>query len=301
MAKEITVSSVLNRQKRRDDWFLCDYSMNPYESCQFNCVYCYVKGSKYGERMAEGIAVKWNAPTIIDKQLKARAEKKEYGIIALGSATDPYMPIEEERQITRHCLEVILKRRFPVEVITRSPLILRDLDILKEIRERAVLPQDLKEKGIPGVIISSSFSTVDEQIAKIFEPGAPPPKARMEFLKECKEAGFFVGANFIPVLPYISDTEESLGAMVRMAKEHNLDFIFVGGLTLYGEGSGDCKTKYFKALETHFPELVEKTKALFGGNFASPGNYQSKLDKIARKLCEKYGMRYRILQAGRKS
>ncbi|MDD5503646.1 MAG: radical SAM protein [Candidatus Thermoplasmatota archaeon] len=301
MAKEITVHSVLNKQKRRDDWFLCDYSMNPYEGCQFNCVYCYVHGSKYGEKMAEGIAVKWNAPTILDRQLKARAEKKEYGIIAVGSATDPYMPIEEERQITRRCLEVILKRKFPIGVTTRSPLILRDLDILREIGKSAILPEDLKEKGIPGVIISSSFSTVDEQVAKIFEPGAPRPLARMEFLKKCKDAGFMVGANFMPLLPYISDTEESLDSMVRMAKEHGLDFTFVSGLTLYGDGPADCKTKYYKALEANFPELVEKTRALFAGNFAPPGNYQGKLDEMARRMCEKYGMRYHILPAGRKS
>jgi DNA repair photolyase len=251
--------------------------------------------------MAEGIAVKWNAPTILDRQLKARAEKKEYGIIALGSATDPYMPIEEKREITRRCLEVILKRKFPIGVTTRSPLILRDLDLLREINKSAIVPEELAKKGIPGVIILSSFSTLDEQIAKIFEPGAPPPKVRMEFLKKCKCAGFMTGANFMPLLPYISDTEESIDAMVRMAKEQNLDFIFVSGLTLYGDAPLDCKTKYYKALEANFPELVENTKALFAGNFAPPGNYQAKLDGIARRMCEKYGIRYHIIQGGGKS
>src|SRR4029077_6108058 len=96
MPHEKQVKSVLNKHKKRDSWFLDDYSVNPYEGCGFNCTYCYIRGSRYGENLAEKITVKQNAPDILDKQLANRAKKNEYGFIAIGSATDAYMQPEKE-------------------------------------------------------------------------------------------------------------------------------------------------------------------------------------------------------------
>lgn len=104
MVNEIQVRSILNKHKKRDSWFLDDYSVNPYSGCPFNCIYCYIRGSKYGENMAETLSVKVNAPELLEKQLSRRARKGEYGIIALSSSTEPYMPIEEETRLTRRCL-----------------------------------------------------------------------------------------------------------------------------------------------------------------------------------------------------
>ena len=170
MINEIRVKSILNKHRKRDDWFLDDYSVNPYSGCSFNCIYCYIRGSKYGENMAKSLSVKINAPELLEKQLSRRAEKGEYGIISLSSSTEPYMPIEEKLKLTRRLLEIILKYRFPVEVATKSKLVLRDLDILKEIDENAILPNDLKSKLKHGAIISFSISTLDEKLAKMLEP-----------------------------------------------------------------------------------------------------------------------------------
>ena len=90
------VKSVLNKHKKRDSWFLDDYSVNPYEGCGFNCSYCYIRGSKYGENLAEKITVKQNAVEILDKQLATRAKKNQFGFIAVGSATDAYMQVEKD-------------------------------------------------------------------------------------------------------------------------------------------------------------------------------------------------------------
>ncbi len=208
MVNEIQVKSILNKQKKRDDWFLCDYTLNPYSGCSFNCIYCYIRGSKYGENMAKGLSVKVNASELLEKQLSRRAKKEEYGIIALSSTTEPYMPIEEKLKLTRRLLETILKYKFPVEVATKSKLVLRDLDLLKAIDKNAILPDDLKPKLKHGTIISFSISTLDETLAKILEPGAPKPMERLETMKKCKEEGFFTGVCFIPVLPFLSDSEE---------------------------------------------------------------------------------------------
>jgi len=205
MVNEIKVKSILN--KRRDDWFLDDYSINPYEGCSFNCIYCYIRGSKYGENMTKTLSAKVNSPELLEKQLQRRARKGEFGIIALSTSTEPYMQIEEKLGLTRKLLEVILRYKFPVHVLTKSKLVLRDLDLLKEIDENATLPVDLRSKLKHGAIISFSISTLDEKLAKILEPGAPPPKERLKTMEKCKEEGFLTGVCYIPVLPFISDTD----------------------------------------------------------------------------------------------
>jgi DNA repair photolyase len=291
LVRQIRVRSVLNKQKKQDDWFLSGYTLNPYSGCSFNCVYCYTRGSRYGEHMAPGLAVKINAPEVLVKQLKNRARKKEYGFIALASATDPYLPVEEELKITQEILRIILRFRFPVHVLTRSPLILRDLDILKKIDEKAVLPMELKTKLDSGVITSFSFSNMDEKLAKIFEPGVPSIRERLKTMKRCKEEGFIVGAIFMPLLPFLSDSEEHLDYMIKNAKEYGADFIMAAGLTLFGNELQDCKTRYYQALETHFPEIIPKTRALFGNFFAPSRKYQRDLHQKVVKLSKKYKIR----------
>jgi len=157
--REIFVKSVLNKRKKRGDWFLDDYTLNPYEGCSFNCQYCYIRGSKYGENMEEQLSVKINAPEVLDRQLALRAKKGQYGIIALASATDPYLQAEEKYRMTEGLLKVILKHRFPVLIITKSQMVLRDLDLLREIDSAAIHAPDLQGRLSRGVIISFSVST----------------------------------------------------------------------------------------------------------------------------------------------
>src|SRR5690606_17668411 len=133
MPREIEVKSVLNKTQRRDPWFLDDYTLNLYSSCSFNCLYCYIRGSKYGTNLEESLSVKANAIELLEKQLSGRAKKGEYGIIVLSSATDPYLQIEKRYELTRRALEVIARYKFPVHIITKSDLIERDFDLLHEI------------------------------------------------------------------------------------------------------------------------------------------------------------------------
>ena len=137
MSYQKQVSSVLNKHKKRDSWFLDDYSVNPYEGCSCNCLYCYIRGSKYGENMEEGMVIKANALEVLEKQLKTKAKKGQYGFVAVGSATDAYMKHEEKNRLTQGMLQLLLKYRFPVFISTKSGLILRDIDLLKEIDRQA--------------------------------------------------------------------------------------------------------------------------------------------------------------------
>lgn len=296
MVASVRVKSILNKHRQRDSWFLEDYTINPYLGCPFNCVYCYTRGSKYGERVPAGLSIKANAPELLKRQLSKRAEKKEYGIIVLGSSTDPYMPREEEYRMTRNLLEIILRYRFPVEVITKSTLVTRDIDLLKKIDEVAVLPPDLSRRLGHGAIVAFSLSTIDEAQARVFEPGAPSPLRRLETMRKCKDAGLMTGVNFIPVLPFLSDDEASIDGMIGMAKEYGADYVLLGGLTLFGEGPGDCKVRYYEALEKHYPGLVEKYRSLFGTCFGPPRDYQARLEETAKKACDRHGITYGILQ-----
>ena len=288
------VKSILNKHKQRDSWFLDEYSINPYEGCGFNCTYCYVHGSKYGENLAEKIVIKKNAAAILDKQLSNRAKKNDYGFIAVGSSTDAYMQIEEEVGLTRELLQIIFKHRFPVFISTKSELIKRDFDLLKQIDENAILPEDLKQDPGRGVIIAFSFSTLDEKLARQIEPGAPAPQKRLETLKLCSENGFLCGVNAMPLLPFITDTDEELKKIIVAAKQYGANYILVAGLTLFGNEERDSKQLVFKFLRNNYPDLLEKYKKMYGSVHYSPWQHQQELRKRADALCEKYKIKNRI-------
>ena len=299
MPKEIEVKYALNKTKKRDPWFLDDYTFNPYSSCSFNCLYCYIRGSKYGSNLATSLSVKTNAIEILDRQLTNRAKKNQYGIIVLSSVTDPYIQIEKHYTLTRQALEVILKHRFPVHIITKSDLIQRDFDLLKQIEQNAILPTDLKQLK-KGVIISFSFSTVQDSVAKIFEPGATPPSKRIGALQTTLEQGFLSGVNLMPLIPYISDTTEQLHLAFSKFKAMEVDYILPATITLFGNGKADSKTLIQNAIDKHYPQLSEKYEKFFANNTEMPKYYKTAFRKKMNELCEAYELDNDILKAATK-
>lgn len=289
------VKSVLNKHKKRDSWFLDDYSVNPYEGCSCNCLYCYIRGSKYGENMNDGLAVKENALQVLEKQLQLRAKKNQYGIVAIGSATDAYMRHEAEYKITEGFLKLFLRYRFPVFISTKSTLITRDIELLKQIDGTAILPDDLKNSLQRGVILSVSISTMDDSVCNMLEPGAALPIERLKTLQTLKAAGFLVGVNAIPILPFISDTDEELEKIIAAAKEYGADYILTGGLTLFGAAPADSKTLYYKFLERYDLSLIPKYNNLYGSYFYPPKYYQQQLKQRADTICKKYNLQTSIL------
>ena len=295
MPGEIVVKSVLNKTKKRDAWFLDDYTFNPYSSCSFNCLYCYIRGSKYGTNLEKSLSAKVNAIEVLDKQLANRAKKNQYGVIVLSSATDPYLQIEKQYQLTRQALEVILKHRFPVHIITKSDLIERDFDLLKEIDEAAILPEDLKELG-RGSIISFSFSSLVDEVAKIFEPGATKPSLRLAALEKTLAQGFLTGVNLMPLIPYISDTTEQLHLAFSTFKELGIDYIFPASITLFGNEKAHSKTLMMNAIRKHYPELEAKYIKFFSNSNEMPYYYRDAFHKKMEELCNQYGLYRSILK-----
>ena len=289
------VRSVLNKHKKRDSWFLTDYSINPYEGCSCNCLYCYIRGSKYGANMDDGLVMKSNALEILDKQLHARAKKGQFGFVAVGSATDAYMHHEEKWKLTETMLKLLLKYRFPVFISTKTALICRDIELLKQIDTTAILPADLKTTLGRGVILSTSISSMDRVITNMLEPGAAPPLERLKTLRELKRHGFLAGVNAIPILPFISDGQEQLGEIIGASKEFGADYILVGGLTLFGQQPADSKTLYFNFLKRYDPTLIPKYEALYVANSFPRRHYLAKLNSTAKELCAQFEIRTSIL------
>ena len=289
------VKSVLNKHKKRDGWFLTEYSVNPYEGCSCNCLYCYIRGSKYGENMAEKLSYKSNALSVFEKQLRSRSAKSQYGFVAVGSATDAYMPHEAQLGITEGMLKVLQKYRFPVFLSTKRDLVKRDIELLKQIDQTAIFPTDLRNRLNRGLILSVSISTMDEKISNTLEPGACTPSERMRILQELKKQDFLVGVNAIPILPFISDTEEEMEKIISAAAEHGADYILVGGLTLFGSEPADSKTLYYRFLERYDANLIPKYNQLFKDNSYAPFAYHSNLKIISDTICKKYNIRTKIL------
>jgi DNA repair photolyase len=295
MPLEISAKTILNKKKKPDEWFLDDYTLNPYSGCSFNCLYCYIRGSKYGIHMEEKLSVKTNAPELLEKQLQNLAKKNKYGVIVLASATDPYLQIEKNIGLTRRLLEIILKYKFPLHVITKSDLVVRDFDLLHEIDKSAVLPVHLQGKISHGVFITFSFSTIEDSIAKIFEPGATLPSRRLEILKQTSAAGFHYGVSMMPLLPFISDSEEQLENMLTAFKTAGAKYVFPASLTLFGEGPVDSKTLMLRAVEKHYPHLLVSYKNLFAGDFRASADYQRELSEKANRLLKKHEIKNRIV------
>jgi len=295
MPHQVIVKSVLNKTKRRDPWFLDEYTINPYSGCSFNCLYCYIRGSRYGIHMEERLSVKTNALEVLEKQLHNRAKKNQQGIIVLSSATDPYLQFEEELQLTRKMLELILKYRFPLHVITKSDLVVRDFDLLKQIDEEAILPADLQQQLSHKVIITFSFSTLDHHVANIFEPGATLPAKRLDALQSAINHGFVAGVSLMPLIPYLSDTDEQLEILFRTFGNMNINHIFPASITLFGSGPADSKTLVMRAIRLHYPHLVEAYEKLFANGFQVPWHYRNELEKKTKALTQKYSLKSSII------
>jgi DNA repair photolyase len=296
MPHAIQVKSILNKTKRRDPWFLDEYTINPYSGCSFNCLYCYIRGSKYGTNMEEKTAVKSNALELLEKQLHSRARKGQYGIIVLSSATDPYLQMEKEQQLTRRILERILHYRFPVHIITKSDLVERDFDLLQQIDQQAILPADLRDKLQHKVFITFSFTTLDHIIGKQFEPGATPPDKRLQALRKAVADGFLSGVSLMPLLPYITDTKEHLELMFSTFKEAGAHYSFPATIHLFGNDVSDSKTLVLRAVEKFYPHLSQKYHSFFGNSNEMPKYYREAFYKKMRELSEQYGLRNSIIR-----
>jgi DNA repair photolyase len=187
------------------------WSLNPYMGCEHRCTFCYVRAFErradrpWDERYGQSIRVKINVADVLRRELARPSWKRE--VVAIGAATDPYQPAEGRYRLTRGCLEVLAAARNPFGIVTRGPLIVRDIDVLQTASARA------------DVDVYFSIPTLDEAVWRKTEIGTAPPRQRLRALRRLVEAGVRAGVGMAPILPGISDRPEQLAEVVRAARE----------------------------------------------------------------------------------
>lgn len=212
-----------------------DWSINPYRGCSHGCSFCYARathtflGMSADDSFQNHILLKSNAAEALELQLSKLARKhggdlkrvaREVGLVAIGTATDPYQPIEAKSQITRECLKVLAAYQIPTTITTRSPLIVRDLDLLREMNITS---------------INFSASTMDKEVTRRLEPETPIPEKRLEAVQQLAENGLTAGIFMAPILPYLTDSDESLNNLIVNAKQHRTAFVMPSILRLKPE------------------------------------------------------------------
>jgi len=284
--REIETKSILRKHKKIDSWFISRYGMNLYRGCLHNCVYCdgraegyYVEGD-----FGYNVAVKINAIEVLKRELNPKRKRiplKPCYIILGGGVGDCYQQVEKKYLLSRRTLELLYFFNLPVHVLTKSTLVERDIDILKKINTRK------------RAIISFSFSSVDEKISALFEPGVPSPAKRLETLALFKKEGFTCGMFLMPVIPFITDKPEIIEQTVKIAAETGIDFIIFAGMTLK---VGRQKDYFMSVLKKNYPHLAAEYDNIYTGSQwgKATAEYYGSVNQTFYSIAQKYGIPVRI-------
>jgi DNA repair photolyase len=258
-----------------------EWSLNPYMGCVHRCTFCYVRAFEQraqrpaDDRYGRSIRVKTNVAEVLAREL-ARPSWAGEGI-AIGAATDPYQPAEGRYRLTRACLEVLVEAWNPFHLITRGPLIVRDLDLLVEATRRA------------DVSITFSVPTLDVEIWRRTEPGTAPPRQRLRALKQLVDAGVKAGVGMAPILPGLSDRPELLADVVRAAREAGATGIWANLLYL----RAGTREHFLEALARDWPEELPRYEELYAGRAYLPDAHTGPVRDRVRALAREHGVRDR--------
>jgi DNA repair photolyase len=271
---EIPSRSILNRTKPNMPFA---WTINPYRGCEFGCKYCYARYTHEFMEMApeefeEKIYAKEAAAQLLRREL-ARIPRKDG--IALGTATDPYQPAERRFGRTRTILEVFARERGRhLGLITKSDLIVRDLDLLHDIARGNFLR------------ITVTITTLNEKLARLLEPRAPRPDLRLVAVRKLSEAGLQVGVNPNPVMPLITDSEAHLDVLAKAAHEAGAQYFGGGALFLMPS----AQKVFFPFLDQHFPKLAPHYREQFSKNAYLGRGYKDMLRARIEKIRARYGL-----------
>lgn len=262
--REVECRSVLNKSG------LADYAVNCYAGCEHGCVYCYARFatrfSHPGEPWGSFVDVKINAPQVLTHE----AKRKRLGRVFISSVCDGWQPLEASYHLTRQCLEILVPHRYPLTILTKSTLASRDLDLLTS-----------KE----GVELGVTITTLDEGLRRLIEPRSSPSAGRLALLQEAKRRGTRTYAFVGPLLPYLSDTENSLTPLLKAVKDVGADYFYVDRLNRRFGVWPSLKS----LLQEHFPDLMDEYRWIFFNERASR-DYSDRLIATVNCLARKQGL-----------
>lgn len=248
--------------------------MNIYRGCSHGCIYCDSRSTCYQfKHVFEDIEVKKNAPELLERALRF---KRKRCMIGTGSMSDPYMHCEKDLRLMRRCLEIIYRYGFGVTVLTKSDLILDDIDLLDSINRRS------------RCVVQMTLTTYDDDLCRILEPNVCNTKRRIQVLEEMQKRGIPTVVWLTPILPYINDTEENIRAILSECIRLGVKAIvcFDMGLTLR---EGD-REYYYAALDKHFPGLKDRYIREYGYSYELPSPRSRELMKLFKDTCKAHGI-----------
>jgi DNA repair photolyase len=258
-----------------------DWSLNPYMGCVHRCTFCYVRAFERradrpsDDRYGTSIRVKTNVVDVLRRELARPSWRREP--VVVGAATDPYQPAEGRYRLTRACIEVLGAAATPIQIITRGPMIVRDVDVLAEAARRAK------------VQVMFSIPTLDPEIWRRTEPGTAPPHQRLRALTQLVDAGIKVGVGMAPILPGISDTPALLADVVRAAREAGATSIWANLLHL----RPGTKEHFLAALEQDWPELLPEYERRYARRTYLSAAETTPVREQVRVLARTHGIRDR--------
>ena len=268
----VKTRTIMTKSNQGNLWFGIDYHMNLYRGCSFGCIFCDSRSDSYHIKNFDKIKSKENALQILEEEL---ASKNYKGVVSFGTLSDPYNELEKEYEITRGALELIKKYGFGVSIDTKSDLILRDIDLLKEIKKNN------------NVIIKISIVTYEDELANFLEPNVISSTKRFEVLKKLRENDIYAGVLMTPVLPFITDSLDNIKRMIFLSKENDAKFIYTKmGMTL----RSNVNDYYFERIEKKYKGLSDDYKCVYGNNVVcNPLRYPDLLE-IFVKECNRYNL-----------
>jgi DNA repair photolyase len=278
--REEPCRSALNRVRgMRFKW-----SLNPYMGCVHRCTFCYVRAFEQraerpsDDRYGTSIRVKVNVADVLRRELARPSWKREW--VAIGAATDPYQPAEGRYKLTRACLEALAEASNPFSIITRGPMIVRDLDVLAEAARRA------------DVSVTFSIPTLDEEVWRKTEPSTAHPRQRLRAVKRLVDAGVKAGVGMAPILPGISDHPEQLAEVVKGAREAGATGVWTNLLFL----RPGTREHFLEHLARDWPELVSYYEELYHGRSYLGSAEGKPVRKQVSELARRFGVADRRVQ-----
>ena len=270
----IKAKTILTKVKYGSDWYGVDYNMNLYRGCPHGCIYCDSRSNCYHIDNFDIPRGKENLLVILENEL---SKKREKGVIGIGSMSDTYNPMELKYEQTRGALKLISKYGFGVSIDTKSDLILRDLDLLKEINSKN------------NVIIKFTITTPNDELSKIIEPNVCVSSKRLAAIKTLSDNGIYTGIMMNPILPFITDNLEDIKKLVKLAYQSGAKFIHTyWGMTL----RENQREYYLDKLDKHFIGLKEKYIKYYGERYNCVVPNYKELYKVFTDECRKYGILY---------
>lgn len=271
----IPAKTILQKSTFGDKWFGIDYNMNLYKGCCHKCIYCDSRSDCYEVDNFDIVRAKHNEIEILNKELK---NKRKKGVIGIGAMSDTYNPFEKKYEITKEALQLISYYNFGVSIETKSDLIVRDIELFKEINSKSNL------------ILKFTITTAKDELSKIIEPNVCVSSKRLEVMKKLSEAGLFVGTLLTPIIPFITDDEDNIKDVIRLSAENGAKFVFsMGGVTL----RGNQKEYFYEQLDKSFPGIKEKYIKTYGNNYFCYSRNKN-LENVFKQECKKYGLLYEM-------